>query len=316
MEKSDGESRRSDGQDCPPLLKIQGLVVKILVACIVYSLAYTLITHASQHNPDGSHKTVQIQGTTCRWAGGALVEKRETFNAQRSTPNFDGPTTNGVWVAAAAGMRPRPDCTRLGATCPHYRQSGGRCKLSRRLCRAPAERLRLSSGFAGVVLGAEDLPHLRWCRDLFDGQIHVLERFLGIQPPVTAATGESKPVSKLNTPEVPVRGSVGRLSWDNDFNDIDFGGVHYDLTNRDAARHCIRYLVMMKAFNKTSARHLENEINPYVREQVKRDVLKHGSDGNLRIQHYFCGSGKNYLGLRKELVKAAGRNGCFYLQVF
>ena len=126
----------------------------------------------------------------------------------------------------------------------------------------------------------------------------------------------AKAGKQAKTPEVASAGEMGRLRWDNDFNDVYVGGVHYELTTREAARHCIRYLVMTKAFNKATARHLENEINPHVREQVKRDVLKPGADGNLRIQHYFSGSGKDYHGLRKELVKSAGRNGCFYLQVF
>ena len=124
------------------------------------------------------------------------------------------------------------------------------------------------------------------------------------------------PGLKPEPPAVAPAGEIGRLRWDNDFNDVYVGGVHYDLRTRDAARHCIRYLVMMEAFDKSSARHLEKEINKHVREQVKRDVLKPGSDGNLRIQHYFSGSDKIYLRLHKELVKPAGRNGCFYLLVF
>ena len=125
-----------------------------------------------------------------------------------------------------------------------------------------------------------------------------------------------KPGALPSPAVLPPAGEIGRLRWDNDFNDLYLGEVHYDLTTREAARHCIRYLVMTNAVDKVSARHLENEINKHVREQVKREVLKPGSDGNLRIQHYFSGSGKNLLGLRKELVKPAGRNGCFYLQVF
>jgi hypothetical protein len=127
---------------------------------------------------------------------------------------------------------------------------------------------------------------------------------------------ELKPDGMPAPAVLPPAGEIGRLRWDNDFNDVYVGSEHYDLRTRDAARHCIRYLVMMKAFDKATARHLENEINKHVREQVKRDVLKPGSDGNLRIQHYFSGSGKDYHGLRKELVKSAGRNGCFYLQAF
>lgn len=307
MEKSDGESRRSDGLDCPVLLNFQGKVVEILVACIVFSLAYTLVTHASQHNPDGTHKTAQIQGTTCRWAGGALVEKRETFNAQRSTPNFDGPETNGVW-AAAAGMRPRPDCTRRGATCPHYRQPGGRCGLSRGLCRAPAERQRLSSGFAGVVLGAEDLPHLRWCRDLFDGQIHVLERFLESPP---AAAADPRLGNQANEPAgAKAIHSIGNFNFLANFEDVWFNGEHYDLRRRAKARFCLQYLVAKKAFDPVSARHLEKEIDPFVRNKCNLPP-----PSEIRIQHYFNDRSGKLSRLRSELVKSAGRNGRFYLQV-
>jgi hypothetical protein len=137
----------------------------------------------------------------------------------------------------------------------------------------------------------------------------ILDRFAAGLPSGQKTIAVEKPTKRIAS------GEVGRLRWDNDFEDIWVGGVHYDLSTRDAARYCIRYLVMMKAFDKATARHLEKEINEYVRKQMKRDVLKPGSDGNLRIQHYFSGSGKNYQGLRKELVKSAGRNGCFYLQV-
>jgi hypothetical protein len=127
--------------------------------------------------------------------------------------------------------------------------------------------------------------------------------------------GEVTSKAKTAAAVLPPTGEIGRLRWDNDFNDVYVGGVHYDLKTRDAARHCIRYLVMMEAFDKSTARHLEKEINKHVREQVKRDVLKPSSDGNLRIQHYFSGSGKDILPLRKEIVKSAGRNGCFYLHL-
>ena len=133
--------------------------------------------------------------------------------------------------------------------------------------------------------------------------------------PVESAPNKRNGDIEAALPFVAPAGEEDRLRWDNDFNDVYVGGVHYNLASRDAARHCIRYLVAMGAFDKASARHLEREINVYVRKQVKRDVLKPGSDGNLRIQHYFSGSDKSYLRLHKELVKPAGRNGCFYLQV-
>ena len=127
-------------------------------------------------------------------------------------------------------------------------------------------------------------------------------------------TDGAKPGRKSKTPVVPVRGSIGRLSWDNDFNDVYVDGVHYELTTREGARYCIRYLVMMEAFDKARARHIEKEINKYVEEQAKREVIKAYADGNLRIHHYFNGPG-NYPRLCKALVRAAGRNRCFFLQV-
>ena len=124
---------------------------------------------------------------------------------------------------------------------------------------------------------------------------------------------EAKPQTKPQPPTVDPAGEKGRLRWDNDFNDVYVDGVHYDLTQRDGARFCIRYLVMMKAFEKAKARHIEKEINKYVEEQAKRVVIKSYADGNLRIHHYFNGPG-NYPRLCKALVKAAGRNRCFFLQ--
>ena len=121
--------------------------------------------------------------------------------------------------------------------------------------------------------------------------------------------------TKDQTPSVATAGEEGRLRWENDFEDIWVGADHYDLRKRNTARHCIRYLVMMKAFDKATARHLEKEIEPHVRENAKLEKMPSSSDGNLRIQRYFNDPEKKYHALRKELVKSAGRNRCFYLQV-
>jgi hypothetical protein len=274
----------------------------------VYSLAYTLITHASQHNPDGSHKTVQIQGTTCRWAGGALVEKRETFNAQRSTPNIhclgaggEGHVTSDLWLAAA-GMRPRPDCTRLGATCPHYRQSGGRCKLSRRLCRAPVERLRLSSGFAEVGLGAEDLPLLKGYRGFIDGQIHSLELFLGSKPPV----GDEKYRST-----VVFYHSIGNFHYLTGMNDVWLRTRRYDLRAHKKARLLLVCLAEANAVDEKSALHFLNEIDPYVREKGQIGPL--GKFSETKIQDYFREPTGELASLGQGVIRAVGGNGKYYL---
>lgn len=140
----------------------------------------------------------------------------------------------------------------------------------------------------------------------------ILERF------AAGVTGRGNSESGKRKVEIGQRaasGSHGRLRWENDFDDIWVGGVHYDLRGRNTARFCIQFLVERKAFAKSSARHLENEIDPFVRKQAKLPALPASADGNLRIQHYFNDPEKKYNDLRKELVKAAGRNGCFYLQV-
>ena len=111
---------------------------------------------------------------------------------------------------------------------------------------------------------------------------------------------------------LPAAGSHGRLQWANDFKEIRLGGVLYNLEKRKKARYCIQYLVESAAFCERSARHLENEIDPYVRAQAKLEPLRESSKDNLRIQHYFVGTGKNFRQLYAEVIKSAG-NGRFYL---
>ena len=144
----------------------------------------------------------------------------------------------------------------------------------------------------------------------------ILERFAaGVASPLAIRPMAQNPTVKPKGAARPASGSHGRLRWENDFDDIWVGGVHYDLRSRNTARFCIQFLVERKAFAKSSARHLENEIDPFVRKHAKLPALPASADGNLRIQHYFNDPEKKYNDLRKELVKAAGRNGCFYLQV-
>ena len=126
---------------------------------------------------------------------------------------------------------------------------------------------------------------------------------------------EVKPVEKKKRANLPAAGGFGRLRYENNFDDIWVGNTHYDLRNRNTARYCIQFLYMMGAFDRESGCHLEKEIDPYVREMAKLDDLPASSDGNLRIQRYFNDPDKKYHNLRNELVKSAGRNGCFYLQV-
>jgi hypothetical protein len=113
----------------------------------------------------------------------------------------------------------------------------------------------------------------------------------------------------------PGAGAVGRLKYDNGFNDIWFGGVHHDLRQRNQARYCIQYLVEAGAFEGATARHLETEIEPFVRKKARLPALPASSITNVRIQRYFNDPTKRLQQLRKELIKAEGRTGRFYLDV-
>ena len=113
----------------------------------------------------------------------------------------------------------------------------------------------------------------------------------------------------------PASGGCGRLRWEHGFDDVWLGETHYDLRTRNSARFCIQYLVASQAFDKSTARHLENEIDPFVRIKTRLPTLPRGATSNLRIQRYFNDPVKKYQQLRKELIRAEGRTGRFYLQV-
>jgi hypothetical protein len=87
------------------------------------------------------------------------------------------------------------------------------------------------------------------------------------------------------------------------------GDEHYDLRDRKKARLCIEYLVEKKAFDVASARHLVDEIDPYVRD--KGDYLP---SAEIKIDHYFNDQTGRLPRLRKDLIRSAGRNGKFYLK--
>ncbi|MGZ4963043.1 MAG: hypothetical protein ACXWDN_05930 [Limisphaerales bacterium] len=102
----------------------------------------------------------------------------------------------------------------------------------------------------------------------------------------------------------------GQLEQENDFNDIVFRGERYDLRKRSKARFCIKLLVTKQAFNPATAVHFDREINPYVVKMTSLPNLP-----NVKIHHYFTDARGKLSKLRKELVKAAGKNGKFYLHV-
>ena len=107
--------------------------------------------------------------------------------------------------------------------------------------------------------------------------------------------------------EIVVR---GKLEYRPGFEDVWVGGIHYDLRERRMAQLCLRYLVEMKAFDASSARHFVDEIDPYVR--AKGDFLPLPG---MKIGQYFNDRKGMLPRLRRELIASAGRNGRYFLRV-
>jgi 7-cyano-7-deazaguanine synthase in queuosine biosynthesis len=130
------------------------------------------------------------------------------------------------------------------------------------------------------------------------------------------------PQSATLVPATPLAASVpmaagaeqllahGKLRYRMGFEDIWFEDTYYDLRGRIKAQLCIQFLVEQKAFDAKSARHLVDEIDPFVRE--RGDFLR---AANIKIDHYFNDREGKLPGLRKALIATAGRNGRYFLKV-
>ena len=104
-------------------------------------------------------------------------------------------------------------------------------------------------------------------------------------------------------------GRIGRFKYRDGFQGVRLAYGHYNLRGRNKARLCIQYLIEQQAFAAASARHFVDEIDPYVRK--KGDYLP---AAEIKIDHYFADLNGRLPRLRKDLVRAAGRNGRFYLK--
>ena len=240
----------------------------LLHALMIFGVSYNVVTHASQHNPDGSHKTIQAEGSTRREDGGET--KLETGDLK---PDGDG------------GFPDRQ--------CKPHRPSW-----------VDEIKAVLSEIRAGVVgLAAE--PRLGNRK---------IEKAKNLK--AESRTGGSTTGNLANGANNNNIHTIGRFQYGAGFMDVWLGGEHYDLRGRAKARFCIQYLVEKQAFAAASAQHLENEIDPFVRKKCQLPPLPAAAHSNLRMQHFFNDPSRKLSRLCRELVKAAGRNGRFYLQVF
>jgi hypothetical protein len=110
------------------------------------------------------------------------------------------------------------------------------------------------------------------------------------------------------------RKSVGRLSYLPGFDQVWLGGQLYDLSERPKARACIQFLVDRKAVDRTSACHLEKEIDPHVRAKCQLPKLPNYSE--TKIHYYFNPTKSKTARLGRELIRSAGRGtGRYFLNV-
>lgn len=127
------------------------------------------------------------------------------------------------------------------------------------------------------------------------------------------SSGESPRKEKSATASADAIHRVGRLAYRNDFADVWLGEEHFNLSRRAKARACLRFLVEHRAFDVKAARDLAHEIDPYVRAQCQLPELP--GYGELKIHHYFNPSKGDVARLGRELIRPAGRNGRYFLNV-
>jgi hypothetical protein len=114
----------------------------MLHALMIFGVSYTVVTHASQHNPDGSHKTIQAEGTTRREDGG--ITKLETGDLKLDE---DG--------------NPQPECELRAKSCL-YRRPDGRCEPTGQYCRifGGSDGIReIQMGFSDLQMGLGKIEH-------------------------------------------------------------------------------------------------------------------------------------------------------------
>ena len=100
--------------------------------------------------------------------------------------------------------------------------------------------------------------------------------------------------------------TLGRLEYRPGFADVWLEEEHFDLRQWDRARHCLAYLVKMRATTAATARHLVAEIDPYVRAQGG-----YPRAAAIRIDHYFNDRGGKVRRLFQEVIQAAGEGRYF-----
>jgi len=335
MGKSEGEPQRSDGQPCPALQKIQETEAKNAdngeAVPVVFVTPETLaaigqtLAECEPHGPilpDGPLLTEEHHDKSAggKWhsarkkvfgllllaAGTSLVSglcyglhcqthanhkdsEARNFRChtkvgrRRSVP--DGPVgekSEKLKLLAEdhqIGGEERPECVARAECCVN-RQPDGRCRTTAQPCR--------------LFVGTDDIRAM-----LAEIRAGVVGLAMG---PPSASEKNPAPPKTFN--------SIGNFDYLTGFEDVWFNRQHYDLRGRDKARICLEYLVQKKAFLVRSARHFLNEIDPHVREQG--DFIRLSE---IKIKDYFREPSGQLAKLRQALIRSAGKNGKYYLNI-
>ena len=126
-------------------------------------------------------------------------------------------------------------------------------------------------------------------------------------PSPVPATGVTTPSTSAPAPPDFVR---GRLRCSAGFKDVRVGDDLYDLRARKKASLCIQYLFENSAFDAASAKHLVDDIDPFVR--------KHSGcppSVDIKIQHYFNSQRGKMRELCKKLIGGVHGKGRYFLKV-
>ena len=210
----------------------------------------------------------------------------------------DAPHPASGHLLPSAEKEQRPECVVRAEMCVN-RMQDGRCQTTNQPCR--------------LFVGCE--PHL----PLDDVRAMLAEIQAGVVglamgPPVAgelekSEVGSQNAESRGRTAEF--LNQIGQFQYRPGFEDVWFGGEHYDLRKRRKARLCLEYLVARKAFYVASARHFENEIDPFVRKKGRLGAR--GKFSDIQIKQYFNDREGRLPKFRKALIRSVAGNGKYYL---
>ena len=109
----------------------------MLHALMIFGVSYTVVTHASQHNPDGSHKTIQAEGSARREDSGRKAEIRKANRQPAGGNEPEGDLKHDGILTDRQSEPHRPswvdEIKCLPVAAPLATRPAGRIKTSKRL---------------------------------------------------------------------------------------------------------------------------------------------------------------------------------------